>query len=78
MAQKLEMMENSYDKPTIIYTNISSQVFELLHYEIIFTLEERRKGAVIIHFLICFFTFAALSILCDDYFCASLNKICKR
>ena len=75
MIEELEM-DDSYEPVT--YTNISSQVFELLHYEIMFTLEERRRGAVIIHILICLYAFAALAILCDDYFCASLNKICKR
>ena len=80
MVEELEEMEDSYDDvaAAVTYTNISSQVFELLHYEIMFTLEERRHGAVVIHFLICLYAFAALAILCDDYFCASLNKICKR
>jgi hypothetical protein len=79
MIEELEEMDDSYDeRGAVTYSNISSQVFELLHYEIMFTLEERRHGAVIIHFLICLYTFAALTILCDDYFCASLNKICKR
>jgi hypothetical protein len=79
MIEELEELDDSYDEQTAVtYSNISSQVFELLHYEIMFTLEERRHGAVIIHFLICLYAFAALAILCDDYFCASLNKICKR
>lgn len=73
----IEELEDNFDD-AVTYTNISSQVFELLHYEIMFTLEERRHGAVIIHFFICLYAFAALAILCDDYFCASLNKICKR
>ena len=62
----------------VTYENISSQVLELLNYEVMFTLEQRRRGAVIIHFVICLYAFVALAILCDDYFCASLNKICKR
>ena len=76
IMQEPDMVENHV--PAARYENISSQVLELLHYEIMFTLEQRRQGAVVIHFLICLYAFASLAILCDDYFCASLNKICKR
>ncbi|XP_028395177.1 sodium/potassium/calcium exchanger 5-like [Dendronephthya gigantea] len=78
MDEEYGDIDGSYDGPALTYTNISSQVFELLHYEIMFSLDERRHGAVIIHLLICLYAFAALAILCDDYFCAALNKICKR
>ncbi|XP_031554173.1 sodium/potassium/calcium exchanger 3-like [Actinia tenebrosa] len=53
-------------------------VISVLHYNSLFTLEERRNGAVIIHFLISLYCFTALAILCDHYFCASLEKLCKR
>ncbi|KAK3738722.1 hypothetical protein QZH41_018081, partial [Actinostola sp. cb2023] len=52
-------------------------VISVLHYNTLFTLEERRNGAVIVHLLISLYCFAALAVLCDHYFCASLEKLCK-
>ncbi|KAJ8683433.1 hypothetical protein QAD02_019225 [Eretmocerus hayati] len=37
----------------------------------------RRHGGVIIHILIAIYTFLGLAIVCDDYFVASLDRICE-
>ncbi|XP_066574875.1 sodium/potassium/calcium exchanger 3 [Amia ocellicauda] len=43
--------------------------------EDIFTPEERRHGAVLLHVLCAVYMFYALAIVCDDYFVPSLEKI---
>ncbi|XP_048755616.2 sodium/potassium/calcium exchanger 4-like isoform X2 [Ostrea edulis] len=40
------------------------------------SLEETRNGGVFAHILIVLYVFGALAIVCDDYFCASLEIIC--
>ncbi|XP_014207865.1 probable sodium/potassium/calcium exchanger CG1090 isoform X2 [Copidosoma floridanum] len=37
----------------------------------------RRHGAIIIHVLLAVYTFLGLAIVCDDYFVASLDRICE-
>uniref|UniRef100_A0A6I8N328 Solute carrier family 24 member 3 n=1 Tax=Ornithorhynchus anatinus TaxID=9258 RepID=A0A6I8N328_ORNAN len=44
----------------------------------IFTNEDRRRGAVILHVLCAMYMFYALAIVCDDFFVPSLEKICER
>ncbi|EDV19631.1 uncharacterized protein TRIADDRAFT_33154 [Trichoplax adhaerens] len=44
----------------------------------IFTQQQRRQGAVVIHFIVAFYMFAALAVVCDEYFVASLEVICER
>lgn len=39
------------------------------------TLETKRKGGVLVHVLIAIYIFAALAVICDDYFVASLEKL---
>ncbi|XP_042564502.1 sodium/potassium/calcium exchanger 3-like [Clupea harengus] len=41
----------------------------------IFTKEQRRKGAVLLHVLFAIYMFYALAIVCDDFFVPSLEKI---
>lgn len=41
------------------------------------TQELRRKGGVLAHVLIALYLFGALAIACDDYFVASLERICE-
>ncbi|XP_035999101.1 sodium/potassium/calcium exchanger 3 [Fundulus heteroclitus] len=43
--------------------------------EDIFTKEQRKNGAVLLHALCAFYMFYALAIVCDDYFVPSLEKI---
>ncbi|KAI1898647.1 hypothetical protein AGOR_G00074530 [Albula goreensis] len=43
--------------------------------EDIFTKEQRRRGAVLLHVLCAIYMFYALAIVCDDYFVPSLEKI---
>nr|XP_057942150.1 sodium/potassium/calcium exchanger 3 [Doryrhamphus excisus]XP_057942151.1 sodium/potassium/calcium exchanger 3 [Doryrhamphus excisus] len=45
--------------------------------EDIFTKEERKNGAVLLHVLCAIYMFYALAIVCDDYFVPSLEKICE-
>ncbi|KAL1137920.1 hypothetical protein AAG570_009615, partial [Ranatra chinensis] len=37
----------------------------------------RRHGAVIVHVLICIYSFIGLAIVCDDYFVTTLDRICE-
>ncbi|XP_059490722.1 probable sodium/potassium/calcium exchanger CG1090 [Neocloeon triangulifer] len=39
--------------------------------------ETRRSGGLIIHVLVAIYTFVGLAIVCDDYFVASLDRICE-
>uniref|UniRef100_A0A673GQR3 Sodium/calcium exchanger membrane region domain-containing protein n=1 Tax=Sinocyclocheilus rhinocerous TaxID=307959 RepID=A0A673GQR3_9TELE len=43
--------------------------------EDIFTKEQRKRGAVLLHVLCAVYMFYALAIICDDYFVPSLEKI---
>ncbi|XP_028839763.1 sodium/potassium/calcium exchanger 3 [Denticeps clupeoides] len=43
--------------------------------EDIFSKEQRRRGAVLLHVLCAIYMFYALAIVCDDYFVPSLEKI---
>ncbi|KAL7885931.1 hypothetical protein AOLI_G00062260 [Acnodon oligacanthus] len=45
--------------------------------EDIFTKEQRRHGAVLLHVLCAVYMFYALAIVCDVYFVPSLEKICE-
>ncbi|XP_069625040.1 sodium/potassium/calcium exchanger 3 [Ranitomeya imitator] len=44
----------------------------------IFSHEDRRHGAIILHVLCAMYMFYALAIVCDDFFVPSLEKICER
>ncbi|XP_073970340.1 probable sodium/potassium/calcium exchanger CG1090 isoform X2 [Rhodnius prolixus] len=37
----------------------------------------RKHGALIIHLLLCIYSFIGLAIVCDDYFVTSLDRICE-
>ncbi|CAB3223003.1 unnamed protein product [Arctia plantaginis] len=37
----------------------------------------RKHGGLIIHILVCVFTFIGLAIVCDEYFVSSLDRICE-
>ncbi|XP_066090754.1 sodium/potassium/calcium exchanger 3 isoform X1 [Saccopteryx bilineata] len=43
----------------------------------IFSNEDRRQGAVVLHVLCAMYMFYALAIVCDDFFVPSLEKICE-
>lgn len=37
----------------------------------------RRHGGIIIHIVVAIYTFIGLSIVCDEYFVASLDRLCE-
>lgn len=37
----------------------------------------RKHGGLIIHVIVAVYTFIGLSIVCDDYFVASLDRLCE-
>lgn len=37
----------------------------------------RRRGGVLIHIIICIYSFLGLAIVCDHYFVKSLDRICE-
>ncbi|XP_045151196.1 sodium/potassium/calcium exchanger 3 [Echinops telfairi] len=44
----------------------------------IFSNEDRKQGAVVLHVLCAMYMFYALAIVCDDFFVPSLEKICEQ
>ncbi|XP_069807227.1 sodium/potassium/calcium exchanger 4 isoform X2 [Dendropsophus ebraccatus] len=44
----------------------------------LFTIQERQRGAVLLHIFCALYMFYALAIVCDDFFVPSLEKICER
>jgi hypothetical protein len=40
-----------------------------------FTNEQRRRGGVLVHIALMLYSFAAIEIVCDDYFASALEKI---
>ena len=43
----------------------------------LFTQEERRSGALVIHFLASLYIFYAIAVVCDDYFVPAIECICE-
>lgn len=41
------------------------------------SLKDTQDGGVFVHILIALYLFAALAIVCDDYFVPSLERICE-
>lgn len=37
----------------------------------------RKHGALVIHLIICIYSFIGLAIVCDEYFVTSLDRICE-
>ncbi|XP_044025534.1 sodium/potassium/calcium exchanger 4 isoform X1 [Siniperca chuatsi] len=44
----------------------------------LFTIQERKSGAVLLHIVAALYMFLALAITCDEYFVTSLEKICEK
>ncbi|XP_029453689.1 sodium/potassium/calcium exchanger 4 isoform X2 [Rhinatrema bivittatum] len=44
----------------------------------LFTVEERKQGAIACHILCALYMFYALAIVCDDFFVPALEKICEK
>ncbi|KAJ8348180.1 hypothetical protein SKAU_G00267690 [Synaphobranchus kaupii] len=57
--------------------NQTSEPSHALFPEDIFTKEQRKRGAVLLHVLCAVYMFYALAIVCDEYFVPSLEKISK-
>uniref|UniRef100_A0A4W4FCP9 Sodium/calcium exchanger membrane region domain-containing protein n=1 Tax=Electrophorus electricus TaxID=8005 RepID=A0A4W4FCP9_ELEEL len=53
------------------------QSFQIEFPEDVFTKEQRRQGAVLLHGFCAVYMFYALAIVCDVYFVPSLEKICE-
>ncbi|XP_023932130.1 probable sodium/potassium/calcium exchanger CG1090 [Lingula anatina] len=43
----------------------------------IFTLDQKKSGALVVHILVALYMFLALAIVCDDYFVPSLEMLCE-
>ncbi|XP_076613263.1 sodium/potassium/calcium exchanger 4 isoform X1 [Chaetodon auriga] len=44
----------------------------------LFTIQERKSGAVLLHIMATLYMFLALAITCDEYFVTSLEKVCEK
>ena len=42
-----------------------------------FTNQERKDGALTLHFIMVIYMFVSLAVVCDVYFVSSLEKICE-
>lgn len=42
-----------------------------------FTADQRAHGAIVFHIILLAYMFIALSIVCDEYFVSSLDKVCE-
>ncbi|KAL4622953.1 sodium/potassium/calcium exchanger 3-like [Arapaima gigas] len=63
--------------PHFLTRRVACGSFQAIHEfpEDVFTKEQRRHGAVLLHVLCAVYMFYALAIVCDDYFVPSLEKI---
>jgi len=43
----------------------------------LFTQQERRNGAILVHFIGSLYIFYAIAFLCDDFFVPSIETICE-
>lgn len=43
----------------------------------LFTMEQKRHGAVILHFILGIYCFTLLAVVCNDYFLPSVERICE-
>jgi hypothetical protein len=66
-------------KPIELTTNHSNETCESASIDefppLFFTNEQLRHGAVLVHILLILYSFAAIEIVCDDYFASALEKI---
>lgn len=44
----------------------------------LFTAEQRRAGAIVIHAVICCYLFVMLAVICDDYFVPCIQQMCEQ
>lgn len=45
--------------------------------EDVFTMEEKRNGAIVLHFIFGIYCFTLLAVVCNDYFLPSVERICE-
>lgn len=43
----------------------------------VFTMEQKKRGAVVLHFLLGVYCFTLLAVVCNDYFLPSVERICE-
>ncbi|XP_057705912.1 sodium/potassium/calcium exchanger 3-like isoform X2 [Corythoichthys intestinalis] len=67
--KEVKTQKDDYNLSTVSKTAISEFP------EDVFTLEQRRQGAVVLHVLCAIYMFHALAIVCDVYFVPSLEKV---
>ncbi|XP_045185658.2 sodium/potassium/calcium exchanger 3-like [Mercenaria mercenaria] len=81
----LSSLSSTFANTTSYYMNVSTAPGEICTYPAfhefppdLFTNSQRSHGAIILHIFLVIYMFVALSIVCDDYFVASLDKVCER
>jgi len=42
----------------------------------VFTMQQRKEGAITVHIFVALYMFMGFALLCDDYFVPSLETIC--
>lgn len=66
-------------KPSEIHSNANQNKCEVPSIDefptMFFTDEQRRRGGVLLHIALILYSFAAIEIVCDDYFASALEKI---
>ncbi|XP_056140427.1 sodium/potassium/calcium exchanger 3 [Lampris incognitus] len=71
LASVRRLMQENTENQTLDHPRAAIHEFP----EDIFTKEQRKNGAVLLHVLCAIYMFYALAIVCDDYFVPSLEKI---
>uniref|UniRef100_A0A8C5AFT8 Solute carrier family 24 member 4b n=1 Tax=Gadus morhua TaxID=8049 RepID=A0A8C5AFT8_GADMO len=69
-------VEGGLTRPPPDYGKTEAAVHEFP--EDLFSFEELRSGAIVLHIIAALYMFLALAIICDDYFVTSLEKICEK
>lgn len=77
ITNTLTIDEDSSFEPSIISnsTNKCEPVSIDEFPPLFFTNEQRRRGGVLLHIALILYSFAAIEIVCDDYFASALEKI---
>ncbi|KAJ8288662.1 hypothetical protein COCON_G00013210 [Conger conger] len=71
------LMATAGDNETAVEKNCTEPAIHEFP-EDVFTNNQRKQGAVLLHILAALYMFLALAIVCDDFFVTSLEKICEK
>ncbi|CAF0922679.1 unnamed protein product [Rotaria sordida] len=72
----LSLYEAKINESTLNYQKNKCELASIDQFpSLFFTDEQRRNGGVLLHIVLILYSFAAIEIVCDDYFASALEKI---